>query len=111
MSSFSPYIFVHLLLFITFAISGLITNLLQLITYVICVILCKNRKLFRKINFYFTYVIYGQIEFLSDWWTRGRIRLFVDPDKIQNVGKSHALIVMNHHYELDWLFGWMVADR
>ena len=27
------------------------------------------------------------------------------------MGKEHAVILMNHHYELDWLFGWMVADR
>ena len=21
------------------------------------------------------------------------------------------MVIMNHHYELDWLYGWMVADR
>ena len=27
------------------------------------------------------------------------------------MGGEHAVILMNHHYELDWLYGWMVADR
>ena len=25
--------------------------------------------------------------------------------------KNSAIVLMNHHYELDWCFGWMVADR
>ena len=24
---------------------------------------------------------------------------------------SHSIIMMNHHYEVDWLAGWMCADR
>lgn len=30
---------------------------------------------------------------------------------LEGLGKDHAVILMNHHYELDWLFGWMVGDR
>ena len=26
------------------------------------------------------------------------------------MGNDHAIILMNHHYELDWLYGWMVGD-
>lgn len=37
--------------------------------------------------------------------------IFHRPDVIKSLGREHAVIIMNHHYELDWLYGWMVADR
>ena len=27
------------------------------------------------------------------------------------LGMENALVIMNHHYELDWLYTWMAADR
>ena len=30
---------------------------------------------------------------------------------MSGLGNEHSVILMNHHYELDWLYGWMVADR
>ena len=32
-------------------------------------------------------------------------------DVLESLGKDHGLILMNHHHELDWLYGWMVGDR
>ena len=31
-------------------------------------------------------------------------------DVLKGMGEEHAIILMNHHYELDWLYGWMVGD-
>ena len=32
-------------------------------------------------------------------------------DLLDRFATEHAVILMNHHYELDWLYGWMVGDR
>ena len=48
---------------------------------------------------------------MADWWSDSEIRIYADPQVASEVHKHSALILMNHHFELDWLFGWMVADR
>lgn len=103
----------HILFFLTFVLSGLAVNLIQFVLYGVIVKGFGNHDLFRKINYYLVWAIYGQLLYVADWWSESRVRLHLDPDSDleANLGKEHALIVMNHHYELDWLFGWMVADR
>ena len=27
------------------------------------------------------------------------------------MGKEHAVIIMNHSYEIDWLLGWIMIER
>ncbi len=104
---------VHVAIFVTFFASGLAVNAVQVALFVLLVFALKDRKTFRRINYYLVYVIYGQILFLADWWSSSEIRLHVESDEtdVNAIGASHAIIVMNHHYEVDWLFGWMVADR
>ncbi len=52
-----------------------------------------------------------QVLFLADWWSDSEVRIYADPEIAKEVGKCNAIILMNHHFELDWCFGWMVADR
>ena len=52
-----------------------------------------------------------QLLFLADWWSDSEVRIYADPALVSEVGQHSALIIMNHHFELDWMFGWMVADR
>lgn len=100
----------HVLLCVTFIVSGLTINLVQFILFLL---LAKiNRNLFRKINYYLVYMIYSQLTFLVDWWAPATLNIYCHPDVFSDeMGGEHAVILMNHHYELDWLFGWMVADR
>jgi lysophosphatidic acid acyltransferase / lysophosphatidylinositol acyltransferase len=35
----------------------------------------------------------------------------VSPEDLEYCGKEHALLVMNHAYETDWLFGWMFCEK
>ena len=49
--------------------------------------------------------------FLAEWWSGSDINVYTSDESFQNWGKEHALIVMNHSYEVDWLMGWIVADR
>ena len=48
---------------------------------------------------------------MADWWSNSEVRIYADPEIVSEVGTKNAIILMNHHYEMDWLFGWMIADR
>lgn len=39
------------------------------------------------------------------------MRVFVSDEDLKLVGQEHGLILMNHTYEVDWLIGWIIADR
>ena len=32
-------------------------------------------------------------------------------EDLSKIGKEHAIVVMNHKYDIDWLMGWIMADR
>merc|ERR1719154_2987 len=61
------------------------------------------------------YGIYGYLLALGDWWSAGRINIYGADDLLEKMKKrevdEHALILMNHHTELDWLYTWMIGDR
>jgi len=103
----------HILGCLTFLVLGLLTNLLQLVLYLI--LFKINKSLFRTLNFYLMYGLYGYLLFMAEWWSGSRITIFCDEELHKRITNKepaeNALIVMNHHYELDWLYTWMVADR
>jgi len=101
----------HVFLFLSFMVSGLMINMVQLVLYLMIVKVCDDRKLFRSINYYLIYAIYGQLVFLADWWSKSTVTYYCEKDVLEGLGEEHAVILMNHHYELDWLYGWMVGDR
>ena len=102
---------IHVLGFLTFIVTGLVVNMVQLVMYVILVLLLGNRRLFRSFNYYCVYIIYGQLLFLCDWWSGARLFYYCEPELLEATGSENALCIMNHHYEVDWLYGWMVGDR
>jgi lysophosphatidic acid acyltransferase/lysophosphatidylinositol acyltransferase len=99
----------HILFCVTFIVSGLAVNLVQFILYVLLQRI--NRPLFRKVNYYLVYTIYAQLLFLIDWWGPATLSVHCAPGLLDRFATEHALILMNHHYELDWLYGWMIGDR
>ena len=102
----------HVLLFMSFLVSGLIVNMIQLVMWIVLVMIMKDRRLFRRCNYYCIYVIYGQLLFLADWWSGSSLTVYYDDPGLEaSVGRENALCIMNHHYELDWLYGWMMGDR
>ncbi|KAJ3654833.1 hypothetical protein Zmor_013991 [Zophobas morio] len=100
----------HLCFAITFFTSGVIVNLVQCLFYL--VLRPFNKRLYRKLNWYFCFTIYSQLVFLGDWWSGSRIKFYIDREEFDRYyGKEHAYCVMNHSYEIDWLVGWMICDR
>ena len=55
----------QILFFLTFLISGLAVNLIQAVLFL--TLGQANRELFRKVNYYLVYAIYGQLLFVAEW--------------------------------------------
>ncbi|CAG9859637.1 unnamed protein product [Phyllotreta striolata] len=101
---------VHLCLAVSFFTSGVVVNLTQCLLYI--TIRPFNKWLYRKINWYLCYTLYTQLVCLGDWWSQTKVNIYIDREVFDKYfGKEHAYIIMNHTYEIDWLIGWMVADR
>ncbi|MQL94974.1 hypothetical protein Taro_027638 [Colocasia esculenta] len=39
------------------------------------------------------------------------VEFFADSETYQSMGKEHALIISNHRSDIDWLVGWVLAQR
>ncbi|WZZ52151.1 hypothetical protein YC2023_052258 [Brassica napus] len=43
--------------------------------------------------------------------SRLTIKVFTDNETFNRMGKEHALVVCNHRSDIDWLVGWILAQR
>ena len=59
MVDFKQWTICHLSLFMTFVLSGLVINIVQLCLFIL--IGWWNRSLFRKLNYYLVWMIYAQV--------------------------------------------------
>ncbi|CAF2446903.1 unnamed protein product [Rotaria sp. Silwood2] len=91
-----------------FLISGLIINFLQLCS---CVIWPFNKELYRKVNCYLALGIWSQFTFFAQWWSNSNCVLYINPEDLERVRKEHAIVIMNHKYDIDWLAGWVICQR
>ena len=91
-----------------FIVSGLIINFLQLCS---CIIWLFNKELYRKVNCYLALGIWSQFTFFAQWWSNSDCILYIDPADLEQVRKEHAIVIMNHKYDIDWLAGWIICQR
>ncbi|CAF0979391.1 unnamed protein product [Rotaria sordida] len=91
-----------------FLASGLIINFLQLCS---CVIWPFSKELYRKINCYLALGIWSQFTFVAQWWSKSNCVLYIKPEELEKVRKEHAIVIMNHKYDVDWLAGWIICQR
>ncbi|CAF3334077.1 unnamed protein product [Rotaria sp. Silwood2] len=91
-----------------FLFSGLIINFLQLCS---CVIWSFNKELYRKINHYLALDISSQFTFATQWWSKSNCVLYINPDDLEKIQKEHAIVIMNHKYDIDWIAGWIICQR
>ncbi|XP_032829263.2 1-acyl-sn-glycerol-3-phosphate acyltransferase delta [Petromyzon marinus] len=109
LSSFIKSQFVlHLLIGYIFLVSGLIVNLLQLCTLPLWPI---NRSLYRHVNCRLAYSHWSQLVLLLEWWSGTSCTIYTDPQTYEHFGKEHAIVVLNHNFEIDFLCGWTVCER
>ena len=119
-------------LFINLFISGLVVNLIQLLLWV-C-IRPGNQWLYQKLNYYLLYILwirkcytlktfmllveiiilwvhFAEIVFIGEWWSSSSCAILTDDETWSKMGKEHAIVIMNHSFEVDWLMGWLVCEQ
>lgn len=100
----------HLLFVYVFIVSGIIINCIQLLTFL--VVRPFSVSIFRKLNICLAWFHWSQLTVLAEWWSGTDCQLVIeDGEDVSKVGKEHAIIIMNHKYDIDWLMGWIIAER
>lgn len=92
-----------------FLLSGLIVNLIQATCFV--VIRPFSKSTYRKVNRVVAELLWIQLIWLVDWWAGLKIRVYADSETFNSMGKEHALVICNHRSDIDWLVGWILAQR
>jgi len=98
----------HIIFFYQFIASGLIVNFLQLLSLVIWPF---NKKLYRKINLWLAYSFWCNLTALCNYWSGSTVNIYMDPKDFAMIPNEHAICIMNHKYDVDWLMGWVVCQR
>ncbi|KAJ0982343.1 hypothetical protein J5N97_010598 [Dioscorea zingiberensis] len=104
-----PAALVVLPLGVLFLLSGLIVNLIQAAFFVTVRPFSKN--LYRRINRVVAELLWLQLVWLVDWWAGVEVRVYADSETFKSMGKEHALVICNHRSDIDWLVGWILAQR
>ncbi|XP_022982986.1 1-acyl-sn-glycerol-3-phosphate acyltransferase 2-like [Cucurbita maxima] len=94
---------------ILFFVSGLVVNLIQATCFVLIRPLTKNGC--RRINRLVAELLWLELIWLVDWWAGVKIKVYADRETLKLMGKEHALVVCNHRSDIDWLVGWILAQR
>uniref|UniRef100_A0A6N2MZH4 1-acylglycerol-3-phosphate O-acyltransferase n=1 Tax=Salix viminalis TaxID=40686 RepID=A0A6N2MZH4_SALVM len=94
---------------IIFILSGLIVNLIQAVLFIL--VRPVSRNLHRKINKIVAELLWLELIVLVDWWANLKIEVYADDETFELLGKEHALVISNHKSDLDWLIGWILAQR
>lgn len=56
-------------------------------------------------------LLWSELVWLMDWWAGVQIRAYMDLETWKHMGKEHALLISNHRSDIDWLVGWVLAQR
>ncbi|XP_013381629.1 1-acyl-sn-glycerol-3-phosphate acyltransferase delta isoform X2 [Lingula anatina] len=107
-ASIKTWFVLHLLMGYIFILSGLIVNCIMFCTLIIWPF---SKTIYRKVNCYLAYWIWSQYTFLGQWWSGSDIVLKTNPEDVKYYGKEHAIIILNHKYDIDWLLGYFLAER
>ncbi|KAG9510349.1 Histone-lysine N-methyltransferase EZH1 [Fragariocoptes setiger] len=95
---------------VTFLLSGLVINFLQLINVI--VVKRFSPRLARQINYLLMYSSWSQVVACFDWFCRSTFRItYEDASLEKNLFEDHSIFLANHSYELDWIGAWLVTDK
>ena len=62
-------------------------------------------NLFQMSLFFLEYV------FLADYWSGSRVFVYGTDEEMRLMGIEHKVFVLNHRYDVDWVFMWQSASR
>ncbi|CAM8930046.1 unnamed protein product [Rhodiola kirilowii] len=94
---------------LVFFISGLVVNFFQALFFVTVRPFSKNT--YRRINRVLAELLWLELVWLVDWWAGLKICVYTDNETFEKIGKEHALLICNHRSDIDWLVGWVLAQR
>ncbi|XP_063532499.1 1-acyl-sn-glycerol-3-phosphate acyltransferase gamma-like [Cydia strobilella] len=101
--------FIHVCFAISYFTSGLALSMVQATLWFS--LRPFNKRLYRKINYYLAYSLNSQLVFMSQWWARTKMSVYIKKDEYEKYyGKEHGYLIMNHSCEIDWLMGWHFCD-
>jgi len=99
---------VHLWLLIVFFTSGLVMNCLQILILLIWPV---NKSLYRWLISKVSYLYLAEVTFVSDWWANVDVTFYGKKEDYEKIGTESAMLMPNHRSDIDWLVGYMIADR
>jgi len=57
-------------------------------------------------------IVIVEFTFLGQWWSGSDCTLHMDhPEDVKYIGQEHAIVMMNHKYDIDWMMGWILSER
>lgn len=48
---------------------------------------------------------------MSEWWGSLDLKLYGTKEDFKMIGHENAIVVANHRSDVDWLIGWVLAER
>lgn len=109
----SPLEVIYFLAFVAiglnFLISGILINVFQCLMWI--TIKPFNVWLYRKLNYFCTFAVWGQLQFLAEWWSSSTCLIYTDEKTWTQMGTEHAILLLNHSYEVDWVFSWFLCEQ
>lgn len=131
----SPLEAVYFLAFVAiglnFLISGILINVFQCLLWI--TIKPLNIWLYRKLNYFCTFAVWGrkflmfseltskylylisfsilELQFLAEWWSSSTCLIYTDEKTWTQMGTEHAILLLNHSYEVDWVFSWFLCEQ
>ena len=54
---------------------------------------------------------FTELEFLAEWWSSSTCTIYTDDKTWAKMGSEHAILLLNHSYEVDWLFSWFICEN
>ncbi|KAL3569163.1 hypothetical protein D5086_029053 [Populus alba] len=87
--------------------------MLLIMLQAICFVFIRplSKSTYRKINRQLAELLWLELVWIFDWWAGVQIKVFTDPETFRLMGKEHALVMCNHRSDIDWLVGWVLAQR
>ncbi|KAK1313899.1 1-acyl-sn-glycerol-3-phosphate acyltransferase PLS1 [Acorus calamus] len=67
--------------------------------------------MYRRINRVVAELLWLELVWLIDWWAGVKVQVYADSETFRSMGKEHALVIANHRSDIDWLVGWVLAQR
>lgn len=63
------------------------------------------------IFFFYTLAFILELVAIGEWWSGSKLYYYITEEDWKLAGKEHILLMMNHTYEVDWLFGWFYTEK